>query len=72
MYTIRVRQATDAWVVVDGQCVAKLSPDHRVTVQKAKVEFRLVKVPGRTYYQTLRDKLRWGVSPNYRTEPGNE
>jgi hypothetical protein len=33
------------------------------------VRFRLVKVAGRSYYQTLRDKLRWGASPNYREEP---
>jgi NAD+ kinase len=33
------------------------------------VQFGLVKVPGRSYYQTLRDKLRWGTQPNYRTEP---
>jgi NAD+ kinase len=71
-YTIRVRSATDAWLSADGQAVARLTPDHRVTVRRAGVEFRLVKVPGRTYYQTLRDKLRWGVPPNYRTEPGTE
>jgi hypothetical protein len=29
----------------------------------------LVKVAGRSYYQTLRDKLRWGTTPNYRIEP---
>jgi hypothetical protein len=26
-------------------------------------------VPSRSYYQTLRDKLRWGTPPNYRSEP---
>ena len=41
----------------------------RVTVRKAPVTFRLVKVPGKTYYQTLREKLRWGTMPNYRNEP---
>jgi hypothetical protein len=40
-----------------------------VTVRRARVTFQLVKVPGRTYYQTLRDKLNWGTPPNYRTEP---
>ena len=42
--------------------------DHRVTVRRAPVSFGLVKVPGRSYFQTLRDKLRWGTPPNYRTE----
>jgi hypothetical protein len=34
----------------------------------------LVKVPGRSYYRTLRDKLHWGSPPNYRGEqsPGGE
>jgi hypothetical protein len=35
------------------------------------VRFGLVKVPGRSYYQTLRDKLRWGAQPNYRVEPSD-
>ena len=30
---------------------------------------RLVKVPGHSYFHTLRDKLRWGIAPNYRGEP---
>jgi hypothetical protein len=33
------------------------------------VSFALVKVPGHSYYRTLRDKLRWGTGPNYRSEP---
>jgi hypothetical protein len=27
---------------------------------------------GRSYYQTLRDKLRWGTPPNYRDQPVEE
>jgi hypothetical protein len=26
-------------------------------------------VPGNNYYRTLRDKLHWGTTPNYRAEP---
>jgi NAD+ kinase len=68
-YTIGVRQAEGAWVVVDGQDCGQLQPGDRVTVRRAPVTFRLVKVPGKTYYQTLREKLRWGTMPNYRAEP---
>jgi hypothetical protein len=25
-------------------------------------------VPGHSYYRTLRDKLNWGMLPNYRRE----
>lgn len=67
-YTIGVRQA-EAWVVVDGQDCGPLAPGEGVTVRRAPVAFRLVKVPGKTYYQTLRGKLRWGTMPNYRHEP---
>lgn len=71
-YTIRVREAATAWLSADGQLVAQLSTSHRVTVRRAGVQFHLAKLPGRTYYQTLRDKLRWGIPPNYRSEPGTE
>lgn len=68
-YTIGVRQAEGAWVVVDGQDCGPLGSGEAVTVRRAPVAFRLVKVPGKTYYQTLREKLRWGTMPNYRHEP---
>jgi NAD+ kinase len=68
-YTIGVRQAEGAWAVVDGQDFGPIRPGDRVVVRRAPVSFRLVKVPGKTYYQTLREKLRWGTMPNYRHEP---
>lgn len=68
-YTIRVRRPEGAALTADGQSLATLEMGQSVSVRQAKVEFLLVKVPGRTYYQTLRDKLRWGTTPNYRTEP---
>jgi NAD+ kinase len=68
-YTIGVGQAEGAWVVVDGHDCGQLHPGDRVTVRRAPVSFRLVKVPGKSYYQTLREKLRWGTMPNYRNEP---
>ncbi len=68
IYTIRVRRPEGASLTADGQAIAALEMGQSVIVRKAKVEFLLVKVPGRTYYQTLRDKLRWGTTPNYRNE----
>ena len=68
-YAIGVRQAEGAWVVVDGQDCGPLQSGDRVTVRRAPVSFHLVKVPGKSYYQTLREKLRWGTMPNYRSEP---
>lgn len=69
VYTIAVRRllpTSSLVLVIDGQEHGRLTAEHRVTVRKAPVSFRLVKVPGRSYYQTLRDKLHWGAPPNYR------
>lgn len=69
VYTIAVRRASAGTaLVVDGQDIIPLTTEHQVTVRKAPVSFGLVKVAGQSYYQTLRDKLRWGTGPNYRSE----
>lgn len=72
VYTIVPRRLSPgSTLVIDGQETVSLTLEHRVTVRKAPVRFTLVKVPGHSYYQTLRDKLRWGTGPNYRTEPSS-
>lgn len=58
----------NAVVIVDGQETLALQPGQRVTIRQAPVAFGLVKLPGRNYYQVLRDKLRWGTLPQYRGE----
>jgi NAD+ kinase len=71
VYTIEINRACDgAMLVIDGQENVPLTVEHRVTLRRAPVNFSLVKVPGRTYYQTLHSKLRWGDRPSYRDEPG--
>lgn len=70
IYTIDVRRTFGAAaLVIDGQEIIPVSVGQQVTVRRAPVHFQLVKVPGRSYYQTLRDKLHWGKTPNYRVEP---
>jgi NAD+ kinase len=70
-YVIAVRKASaGTTLIVDGQEHILLTARHRVTVRKAPVSFMLAKVAGHSYYQTLRDKLRWGTGPNFRTEQG--
>lgn len=70
VYSIAVRRAgAGTAAVVDGQEIVPLSAGDRVTFRRAPVSFGLVKVPGRGYYQTLRDKLRWGTPPSYRQGP---
>jgi NAD+ kinase len=70
VYTIALRRPSgEAALVIDGrQEILPVMERHRITVRRAPVSFRLVKVPGHSYYQTLRDKLHWGAQPNYRAE----
>jgi NAD+ kinase len=66
-YEIRLCPDTDnAQVVMDGQTTADIGPEHRIRIRRAPVCFSLVKVPGRGYYETLREKLHWGTPPHYR------
>ena len=66
-YTIRLcRDADNAVVIVDGQEAIPLNNHHRVLVRRAPVSFLLAKVPGRNFFQTLRDKLHWGAGPRFR------
>jgi NAD+ kinase len=67
VYTIAMARPTgEAVLIVDGQITVPITGKDRVTVRRAPVSFGLVKVPGHSFYQTLRDKLRWGTQPNYR------
>jgi NAD+ kinase len=68
-YTIVVRRASaGTTLIVDGQENIPMTVGQRITVRRAPVDFLLVRVPGHSYYQTLRDKLRWGSGPNFRAE----
>lgn len=49
-----------AMVVVDGQIKRPLGVNDVVEVRRAPVTFKLAKVPGFSYYATLRRKLGWG------------
>jgi NAD+ kinase len=70
VYTVVVRRAAaGTTLIVDGQVNVPLQTGERIVVRRAPVTFGLVKVPGHTYYRTLRDKLHWGSGPNFRTEP---
>lgn len=53
-----------AVVSVDGQIQLPLTVDHRIQVKQAPVKFKRVRVPGRSYYSTLREKLHWAVQPH--------
>lgn len=64
VYTLRVRKGGNGTtLVIDGQHLVPLTPAERVRVRRAPVQFQLIKLPGKSYYQTLRDKLAWGEFP---------
>ena len=54
-----------AVLVVDGQIRCLLSAGDIVEVCKAPVTFKLVKIPGHSYYNTLHRKLGWTGQPHY-------
>lgn len=45
---------------VDGKRIHKLERDQEVVVEEAPVSLRLIRVPGRSYFATLRSKFHWG------------
>jgi NAD+ kinase len=69
VYTIEVPREASVVLIVDGQLVRSLGPEHRVVFRRAPVQFQLIKLPGQGFYPTLRDKLHWGAPPGYRNEP---
>lgn len=50
-------------LVVDGQVQVPLDDQSRVVVRRGGHPFPMVRLPGWSFYRTLRDKLGWGVNP---------
>ncbi len=68
-YTISLGEGSDeAALVIDGQDFVTLKQSQRAVVRKAPVTFGLVKIPGHSFFRTLRNKLHWGQLPNFRNE----
>lgn len=61
-FELVVRKSSSASVVVDGEVLGALTPDHRVHITRSKLKFRMLEVAGNNYYRTLQEKLGWGVS----------
>jgi NAD+ kinase len=59
---IRFRPARDVEIhcTFDGQQGLPLRVEDRVTVSRSPRSLRLVKAPGRDYFEVLRTKLKWG------------
>jgi NAD+ kinase len=50
----------EVFLTLDGQEGAALSDRDRVLIRRAEAGVRLVKTTGRSFYESLREKLRWG------------
>ncbi|HTU36130.1 MAG TPA: NAD(+)/NADH kinase [Candidatus Acidoferrum sp.] len=48
------------YLTLDGQTGAQLGLNHRVIVTRSESKVRLVRPTGKTYFEILRSKLRWG------------
>lgn len=59
---LRLRAARDVevYAALDGQETFALTDDDRVAVTGSPRRLKLVKAPGRDYYEVLRTKLKWG------------
>ncbi len=50
-------------LVIDGQVQVPVTQGDRITVRRGKAPFPMVRLPGYSFYRTLRDKLGWGATP---------
>ena len=50
----------DVYLTVDGQVGVKLDPEDRVLVRKSQRLVRLIAPAGKSFFDILRDKLKWG------------
>src|SRR4051812_5826208 len=56
-------EATALSLVIDGQVQIPLSCGDRIAVRRGQTPFPMVRLPGHSFYRTLREKLGWGISP---------
>jgi len=50
------------YLVVDGQVQIPLNRGDAIAIRRGASSFPMVRLPGQTFYRTLRDKLGWGAS----------
>jgi NAD+ kinase len=57
---LRAARDVDVYVALDGQETFAFTDDDQVEVSASPRRLKLVKAPGRDYYEVLRTKLKWG------------
>jgi NAD+ kinase len=63
VYELTPRGEGATTLVVDGQVQVPVQAGDRVVVRRGGTPFPMVRLPGHSFYRTLRDKLGWGVIP---------
>jgi len=54
-----------AMITFDGQTDIEIKSGERIYIKKANFKRRLIVFPENSYFQLLRNKLNWGVPPNF-------
>ena len=50
------------YLVIDGQVQIPLDHGDKIAIRRGASAFPMIRLPGQTFYRTLRDKLGWGAS----------
>jgi NAD+ kinase len=50
-------------LVIDGQVQVPLTAGDRVVARRGRTPFPMIRLPGHSFYRTLREKLGWGAHP---------
>jgi len=62
-----VRVNPNSALIIDGQITSGLCDGDTVELVRAKAHLRIISHPGRTFFNTLADKLQWGRSPYHQS-----
>ena len=60
---IEEQQRTDVLMTVDGQLIFPLVIGDRVRIERSEARARIVSAPRRSFYEVLRNKLKWSGEP---------
>ncbi len=57
-------------IIIDGQATTGLCDEDTVEISRGANPVRIIPCPGRSFFDTLTDKLHWGKTPDYRSADG--
>lgn len=71
-YVLTVEDPPDGVrIVIDGQINRPVQDGDRIEIKRSNATFKLVRLPGHSYYRTLHRKLGWRGQLNYRERRGH-